>query len=130
MFTQEEFAAQKVSALDYILAENAKRVAEALANGWGIFTMAPEAYAHCTTGYDVMLTNARAAYSDASKEAYGIRLPVPTNATPSELCDEVRRFMKHVDECPGWGGTEPWEPVKPEDEVPCDITPTGRVWSF
>ena len=93
--TANEIRAKSMTAAEYIAEENAATPARALAGGWlGWGTMAPEAYTHCVTGYDVMLENARQEYSDTYKEMHGFRPTPLVGYTVAEIMQEVSHLYK------------------------------------
>jgi hypothetical protein len=75
VFTAREMSLKSnINVLGYIQAENAKRDAQAKAEGWQFWTLMTESLAdEYTNVYELELMLAECTYSDMHKEEYGCR---------------------------------------------------------
>ena len=85
--------------LGYIQAENAKRNAQAKAEGWSFWTvMSEEIAAEFDNVYELELSFARSAYSDTHKDWYGRRGYVSDDLTLEQVEAEVSQLSTLVEE--------------------------------
>ena len=83
--------------LGYIQAENAKRNAQAKAEGWEFWTlMAEELADEVANVYELELRFARGTYSDVYKEWAGIRPSIPQEQTLAQLEAEIELMSEMV----------------------------------
>jgi len=98
IFTSRELSLKSnTDVLGYIREENAKRNAQAAAEGWQFWTlMAEELAEEYSNVYDLELRLARGTYSDVYKEWAGIRPSIPQDQTLAQLDAEIELMSEMV----------------------------------
>ncbi len=98
IFTSRELSLKSnTDVLGYIREENAKRNAQAAAEGWQFWTlMAEELAEEYSNVYDLELMFARGTYSDVYREWAGIRPSIPQDQTLAQLDAEIELMSEMV----------------------------------
>ena len=93
--------------LGYIQAENAKRNAQAKAEGWEFWTLMAESLAdEYSNVYEMELEFARSAYSDAHKDWAGFRSSVSEELTLEQVEAEVSKLAEWAEQ--EWKAEQEW----------------------
>ncbi len=93
--------------LGYIQAENAKRNAQAKAEGWEFWTLMAESLAdEYSNVYEMELEFARSAYSDAHKDWAGCRSYVSEELTLEQVEAEVSKLAEWAEQ--EWKAEQEW----------------------
>lgn len=108
--------------LGYIQAENAKRDAQAKAEGWSFWTNMAEAIASDYANvYELELSFARGTYADVHKDAWGFKGYLSSELTLEQVEAEIAELSEwaaeeaRADE--EWIATGVWDEPTPEPEL-------------